>query len=192
MDPKQARTKTCTDNSDRGWRSDVCGIVAIASNHSSLEASQQAQGFVKEVEKDMDIQWRESGASGRDQVDQMSGPAASSDNLRLQEQSEFRASQDMKDAKRREAQLASQGEKSSAGLLPRRFAADLMVRFRLVPGTQGPCPDRLFCTVLDSQARMRQWHQDPSQKPPNMSMPPELAYCASEGLDELSSEGIGA
>lgn len=182
MDPKQA--EECMLPSD--------GFVLMDD-----QASQMAQGFVKNVEKDMDVQWRESG-EGDAWVAKMAFIKAPTgavlEELRamrakvLQDQAEFRASQDMKDTKRREAQLDSLGERSSAGLLPRRFAADLMVRFRLVPGW------RVNNIQEGLVVRIRQWHQDPSQKPPNMSMPPEtkelLAYCASVGLDELSSEGM--
>ncbi|CAK9030126.1 Putative tRNA pseudouridine synthase (tRNA pseudouridylate synthase) (tRNA-uridine isomerase), partial [Durusdinium trenchii] len=160
------------------------------------KASIAALDFVRQVEEDMDLQWKESkeSESWRSKLAFLKPPTGMVvDELRemkekvSRENAEARLSQDAKDAKRREAQLESLGEKSSTGLLPRRFAAACMVRFRLVPGW------RLNNIQASLAARMRKWHQEPVTKPEKMSMPPQtqelLEYCEAVGIEELANEG---
>ncbi|CAK8986354.1 unnamed protein product [Durusdinium trenchii] len=117
------------------------------------KASIAALDFVRQVEEDMDLQWKESkeSESWRSKLAFLKPPTGMVvDELRemkekvSRENAEARLSQDAKDAKRREAQLESLGEKSSTGLLPRRFAAACMVRFRLVFGPYRKCESDTF------------------------------------------------
>lgn len=181
MDPQQAREVMLPSN----------GFVLM-----DEKAATASTDFVRAVEMDMDLQWTQSkeAESWRSKLRFLRPPSGDvMEELRamkekaLKENADLRVSQDARDSKRREAQLASLGEKSHVGLLPRRFAAACMVRFRLVPGW------RLNNIQSALTARMREWHREPSALPEGMSMPPEtqelLDYCTAVGIEELADEG---
>lgn len=181
MDPQQAREVMLPSN----------GFVLM-----DEKASTASMDFVRAVEMDMDLQWTQSkeAESCRSKLRFLRPPSGDvMEELRamkekaLKENADLRVSQDARDSKCRETQLASLGEKSHVGLLPRRFAAACMVRFRLVPGW------RLNNIQSALTARMREWHREPSAKPEGMSMPPEtqelLDYCTAVGIEELADEG---
>ncbi|CAE8639342.1 unnamed protein product [Polarella glacialis] len=181
MDPEQARAVMLPEN----------GFTLM-----NEQASIAAQDFVKDVEADMDIQWRESkeGENWQAKLAWLRAPPETvMQELRAmlatmsEENAEFRTSQASADHKRRDAHLACHGEGSFVGLLPRRFAAELMVRFRLVPGW------RVTNIQQALSVRMRRWRQNPEEKPPNMTMPPEttelLDYAEQVGLEVLADCG---
>lgn len=160
MDPQQAREVMLPSN----------GFVLM-----DEKAATASTDFLRAVEMDMDLQWTQSkeAESWRSKLRFLRPPSGDvMEELRamkekaLKENADLRVSQDARDSKRREAQLASLGEK---------------------PGW------RLNNIQSALTARMREWHREPSALPEGMSMPPEtqelLDYCTAVGIEELADEG---
>jgi len=160
------------------------------------EAAVAAQLFEERVEAEIEVQWAQCGAAEAWQA-KLHGVRAPTgallDELRAEHvalstrELEMRESQAAADLKRREARLATGGG-SFVGLMPRRFAADLMVRFRLLPGW------RLTNVQHALSVRMRRWQQEPGERPAEIHSWPAgtgelLDYVAQVGADVLADEG---
>jgi len=168
------------------------GVILLSDAGTS-----SAETFVRTVEAAVEQEWLQSGAGeawlGKlqclrvpagtvlEELRSMAASAAARD-------TESRAQQYATDRKLREKELASSGTGGSfKGLVPRRFAAELMVRFKLLPGR------RVSNLQHALSVRMRRWHRSPDERPPSISPVPEtnelLDYVASVGADVLADEG---
>lgn len=149
--------------------------------------------FVRKVEGEVERQWRESGEIDawlakltgiRPPTDAVLAEMRERVRASEQREAEARASQVVADQRRREAVLLRGG--SFVGLMPRRFAAELMVRFRLVPSW------RVTNLQHALGERIRRWHTHPEERPTGISWPPEtkelLDYVAEVSVDVLAHE----
>jgi len=88
--------------------------------------------------------------------------------------------------RRREERL-SDSTGSFVGLMPKSFASDLMVHFRLMPGW------RVSHLQHALSERLRRWGRVADERPAGFSSPPEtkelLDYIASVGVDNMAEEG---
>jgi len=166
------------------------GFVLIPDGDSSASA----RAFGEEIEARVERQWQEGGELGEWQTKlaEVRVPSgATLEELRAKvaaceaQEAEFRESQASADRRRREERLAAGS--SFTGVMPRRFAADMMVRFRLVPGW------RVTNLQHALSSRLRHWESHSDERPEGLSSPPTtqelLDYIASVGVDVLSQEG---
>eukprot|EP00408_Alexandrium_pacificum_P054215 CAMPEP_0171247420 /NCGR_PEP_ID=MMETSP0790-20130122/48486_1 /TAXON_ID=2925 /ORGANISM="Alexandrium catenella, Strain OF101" /LENGTH=208 /DNA_ID=CAMNT_0011714829 /DNA_START=1 /DNA_END=624 /DNA_ORIENTATION=- len=158
------------------------------------DGTASAGAFGEEIEANVERQWRE-GSELQEWTAKLAEvrvpSGATLEELRAKvaecerQEAEFRASQAAADRRRREERLA--GGSSFVGVMPRRFAADLMVRFRLVPGWRVTNLQHALST------RLRHWESHPDERPEGMSSPPEtrelLDLIAKVGVEALSEEG---
>jgi len=166
------------------------GILLMSDDAVAL-----AEQFVPQVESEIERQWHENGDEqawyaklGRLQVPDeatLGELREKARGIRLAE-AESRVTQGAADRKRRESMLENRSG-SFVGLMPRRFAADLMVSLRLLPGW------RVTNIQHALACHMRSWNVSPEDRPPGMSWPPEtkelLDYVAKVGADALAEEG---
>lgn len=168
------------------------GIILVHDSFSKL-----ALEFEERVEAEVDRRWHEAGEleAWATKLATVRGPSEETlAKLRLKmaettaAEAEFRTSQGAADRRRRESQLET-GAGGFAGAMPRRFAAELIVRFQILPGR------RLTNVQWALSARLRQFHKNPDQRPACLrtTWPPEteelLTYVAEVGADVLAEEG---
>eukprot|EP00929_Paragymnodinium_shiwhaense_P071173 TRINITY_DN36195_c0_g1_i1.p1 TRINITY_DN36195_c0_g1~~TRINITY_DN36195_c0_g1_i1.p1 ORF type:complete len:582 (-),score=143.74 TRINITY_DN36195_c0_g1_i1:142-1887(-) len=167
------------------------GIVLM-----SKEGATAASAFTHQVEEAVEERWRET--AGAEEWRQKLALTRAPEGDRLEElrtklkeaiavDLQERERKNEADNRRRDGALKHGGEHEFVGRMPRHFAADLMVRFRLIPGW------RLQYIQAALAKRMRSWQKDAASRPPGISSPPQakelLDYVASIGLDVLAKEG---
>jgi tRNA U38,U39,U40 pseudouridine synthase TruA len=168
------------------------GIVLVSEHFAEL-----ARDFEGKVETEVQRQWHEAGEleAWTAKLACVRGPSEQTlASLRIMaseaaaKEADFRTSQAEADRKRREKYLAT-GSGGFLGAMPRRFAAELMVRFRILPGR------RLTNIQWAVAAHLRNFQKEPSAKPACLSKtwPPELddllQYVAQVGAEALAEEG---
>jgi len=155
-----------------------------------------AKAFEEKVEAEVQRQWHEVGGleAWKAKLAGVRGPSEETlAELRIMastaeaKHAAFRLSQGEADQKRRERNLST-GSGGFAGTMPRRCAAELMVRHRILPGW------RLTNIQWALAARLRRFSSETSARPACFGVwPPEiedlLAYVAEVGVDTLAEEG---
>jgi len=139
--------------------------------------------FTRRVEARIAEKWREGGAltGFREKLQTLRMPSQELlDSLRAKVV-------EVDQAKAEQAEADLRRQLHGGHLIPRRFSAELTVRFRLVPGW------RVGHIQAALDGRLRRWIRDPQDRPAGLSTSPSLSelldYVAQVGADELAEEG---
>lgn len=172
----------------------LCMLPASGFVLCDAPGTEAAEAFVLRVEAEIARLWREGGEaeawSQKLDAVRVPQPAVLAELRALAGQAAereegFKQQQAEGDERRRRSSL--EDGVSFAGVMPRRFATALMVRFRLIPSW------RVSHVQHALAQRLRRWSKQPDERPAGISSPPEIAelleYVESVGLQALAEEG---